>query len=301
MPVIFLRSIPSDAVRFEPLREVVDGQQRIRTLVSFIAPDLLPDFNPQRDSFTVRRNHNRELAGKSFSQLSPEIQQRLIDYEFSVHVFPSDIDDREILQIFARMNATGVKLNAQELRNAEFFGEFKSLMYELAAEQLPRWRKWGVFSEGNIARMEEVELTSEFALLMLGGIGKREQSAISAAYRRYEDEFPQAAEVARRYHAVMDAIDDQFDVRVTQFSKKTLFYSLFAAVYALQFGLDDAASRLDRRSAATITREQIAWLRTAAERIEQRTAPSQVIEATERRTTDAGSRQRLVKYLTQSQ
>jgi hypothetical protein len=218
-----------------------------------------------------------------------------------VHVFPSDIDDREILQIFARMNATGVKLNAQELRNAEFFGEFKSLMYELAAEQLPRWRKWGVFSEGNIARMEEVELTSEFALLMLGGIGKREQSAISAAYRRYEDEFPQAAEVARRYHAVMDAIDDQFDVRVTQFSKKTLFYSLFAAVYALQFGLDGAESRLDRRSAATINRDQIAWLRTAAERIEQRTAPPQVIEATERRTTDAGSRQRLVKYLTQSQ
>ena len=32
-------------------------------------------------------------------------------------------------------DATGVKLSQQELRNAEFFGEFKSLMYELAVEQ----------------------------------------------------------------------------------------------------------------------------------------------------------------------
>jgi len=173
MPVIFLRSVPSDSVRFEPMRQVVDGQQRIRTLISFVAPELLTDLNEDRDTFTVRRNHNRELAGRLFSQLDGEIQQRILDYDFSVHVFPSDTDDREILQVFARMNATGVKLSAQELRNAEFFGEFKSLMYDLGAEQLPRWRSWGVFTENAIARMEEVELTSEFALLMLNGIQKR--------------------------------------------------------------------------------------------------------------------------------
>ena len=205
VPVIFLRSVPSDAVRFEPKREVVDGQQRIRTLISFIAPDLLTDLNPTRDKFTVQRNHNRELAGKTFDQLDPAIQQRMLDYEFSVHVFPSDTDDREILQIFARMNATGVKLNAQELRNAEFFGIFKTTMYELAAEQLSRWRNWGVFSEYNIARMEEVELTSEFAMLMLTGISKKEQAAIKATYRRYEDHFAEGGEVARRFHSVMDS------------------------------------------------------------------------------------------------
>ena len=59
------------------------------------------------------------------------------------------------------MNSTGVKLNAQELRNAEFFGEFKEVCYELATEQLNRWRHWGIFSPDRIARMMEVELTSE--------------------------------------------------------------------------------------------------------------------------------------------
>lgn len=210
MPVIFLRSVPSDSVRFEPMRQVVDGQQRIRTLISFVAPELLNDLNEERDNFTVRRNHNRELAGRPFSQFDADIQQRILDYDFSVHVFPSDTDDREILQVFARMNATGVKLSAQELRNAEFFGEFKSLMYDLGAEQLPRWRSWGVFTENAIARMEEVELTSEFALLMLNGIQKKEQAAIKAAYRRYDEEFPHAKEVARRFHTVMDFIDKNF-------------------------------------------------------------------------------------------
>lgn len=294
MPVIFLRSVPSDAVRFEPKREVVDGQQRIRTLISFIAPNLLSDLNPSRDEFTVQRNHNRELAGKRFEGLDHEIQQRLLDYEFSVHVFPSDTDDREILQIFARMNATGVKLNPQELRNAEFFGIFKSLMYDLGAEQLSRWRSWGVFNEYNIARMEEVELTSEFALLMLNGPAKKEQPAITAAYRRFEEDFPRATEISRRFHSVMDFIEDNFDVRTTPFASKVLFYSLFGGVYALQFGL---RTDLQRVAANAVTKDHVAWMRSAADRIASKSAPDDVVEATERRTTDAGSRQRLIQYL----
>ena len=96
--------------------EVVDGQQRLRTVISYIVPDLLDDYDPARDFFTVQKAHNSELANKKFTELAPEIKQRILDYQFSVHVLPSHVDDREVLQIFARMNATGVKLNDQELR-----------------------------------------------------------------------------------------------------------------------------------------------------------------------------------------
>jgi hypothetical protein len=298
MPVIFLRNLPADRKSFEPSREVVDGQQRVRTVLSFIAPDLLDDFVADRDAFTVQRNHNRELAGKPFTQLDPDIQQRILDYQFSVHAFPSDTDDREILQIFARMNATGVKLNAQELRNAEFFGEFKTLMYELAAEQLENWREWGVFSERDIARMQEVEATSEFALMMLSGVGKREQTAINAAYKRYDEDFPEGRQVARRYHTVMQTIDDRIDVRMTPFRRKALFYSLFAALYDLQYGI---GSDLSSARLASVPRENITWLHEAAERIEDDLAPDEVMEATQRRTTDAGSRLAVIDYLTHPQ
>jgi hypothetical protein len=43
------------------------------------------------------------------------------------------------------MNSTGLKLNSQELRNAAWFGEFKTSMYAISAEQLQRWRKWRIF------------------------------------------------------------------------------------------------------------------------------------------------------------
>jgi len=294
MPVIFLRSVPSDVVRLEPNREVVDGQQRIRTLISFVAPELLNDPTP-RDIFVVQRNHNRELAGKSFDKLPDDLRQRILDYEFSVHVFPSDTDDREILQIFARMNATGVKLNAQELRNAEYFGQFKDLMYELGAEQLARWHTWGVFSEYQIARMLEVELTSEFALLMLSGVTKREQSAISAAYRRYDDGFPEAKEVAKRFHLVMDFIADRFDVRVTPFASRVVFYSLFGAVYHLHFGLNAEVTHVPAKA---VSKEAVTRLHWAADQIAEGSAPQGVIDATTRRTTDAGSRLQLISFLT---
>jgi hypothetical protein len=92
----------------------------------------------------------------------------------------------------------------------------------------------------------------------------------------------------------MDFIDKNFDVRVTPFASKVLFYSLFGSVYDLQFGL---GSDMTRRSATTVSRDEIGWISSAASLIEERTAPDEVIEASTRRTTDAGSRQRLIGFL----
>jgi uncharacterized protein with ParB-like and HNH nuclease domain len=71
MPLIFLRDRPSRLDTLEPDREVVDGQQRIRTLISYISPDTLPDLK-QEDQFVISRAHNRDLAGRAF----PELQAR---------------------------------------------------------------------------------------------------------------------------------------------------------------------------------------------------------------------------------
>ena len=117
-----------------------------------------------------RKRTTKDLAGKPFKDLPLDVKQSILDYQFSVHVLPSSVDDREVLQIFARMNATGLKLNAQELRNAAYFVEFKTSMYAISAEQLPRWRRWRTFTEAQISRMLEVEITSEFAQLMRSGI-----------------------------------------------------------------------------------------------------------------------------------
>jgi len=245
MPIVFLRE-RTDLKTLEPVREVVDGQQRLRTLIAFIEPNLLKDYNEAKDSFTIKKGHNEELAGKSFRQLDADQKKQILNYDFSVHILPSDTDDRDVLQIFARMNSSGVKLNDQELRNAKYYGAFKKLSYTLAYEQLSRWRDWKIFSELEIARMSEVEETSEFIKLMLNGIQSKSQPALNRLYEQYEDIFPHEAEVTRRFHFVMDRIEESLgsQISISAFTRVGLFETLFVFYYDLLFGLGSKLKRL---------------------------------------------------------
>src|SRR4051812_44405052 len=57
IPIVFLRE-QTNLDTLEPSREVVDGQQRLRTLLSYIEPESLRDFDPERDSFEIKKSHN---------------------------------------------------------------------------------------------------------------------------------------------------------------------------------------------------------------------------------------------------
>ena len=296
IPILFLRERYKDLNSFEPIREVVDGQQRVRTVISYVAPHLLKDLNKNREPFTVLPSHNVELAGKEFKHLSDDLKKSILDYQFSVHVLPSGTDDREVLQIFARMNSTGTKLNPQELRNAEFFGEFKTSMYETALRHLNRWRAWKVFTEDNISRMDEVELTSEFAIYMLQGISARRKVMLDRIYDEKDSCYPERDEVERRFDVVMDSINDTLgnDLPHMLFHRKTLFYGLFAIMYEIQFGGNAISVRA---KAKQISNQQILALRQTAEDLEKENVPPNVIEATARQTTNLSSRDTLFKYL----
>lgn len=267
IPIIFLRE-KTDLRTLEPLREVVDGQQRLRTIFSFIEPALLPNFEPIRDEFTVTKSHNQEIAGIPFQEIDSTIRQRILNYEFSVHVLPSDTEDREVLQIFSRMNSTGMKLNKQELRNAEFIGAFKRLAYSLAYEQLNRWRDWKVFSENDIARMLEVEETSDLIRSMLDGIHGLSQPALDKLYRKFEDEFPFEKEATRRFQTVMDEISSTLGELISSspFSRRVLFHTLFTLAYDLLFGLSTSLEK--RAQPNKIDRKFVVAFNIAVERIQ---------------------------------
>ncbi len=301
MPIIFLRDQKTDLKTLLSKREVVDGQQRIRTVLSYVYPDGLRNFNKQKDGFTIKRVHNKDLADLSFEELDPDLKQRILDYQFSVHVLPANVDDREVLQIFARMNATGVKLNEQELRNADFSGEFKTLSYALAAEYLEYWRTWGIFTEYNIARMNEVELTSEFFMLMLRGavLGKT-QTSINSFYKTNDEDFENRDEVEKRFRHVLETIENKLgeSLSVLPFKKKTLFYSLFASIYHLAYGLEHHIS--NKAKPKPISNIQMSRIRKCGEDIQSNDAPEHVKDAIARRTTHQSSRKTIVEYLTNS-
>jgi len=299
VPLIILREKRSDISRLEPVREVVDGQQRLRTLFAYVDPKLLSNYHPGRDSFLLLLDHNKDYAGLPFSSLPNNVQQSVLDYEFSVHILPADTDDREVLGIFARLNSTGVKLTPQELRNAQFFGAFKTKMYELATEQLYRWRQWNIFTEYNLARMQEVELVSELSLMMIRRqvIGKT-QKALDGIYKEKDKDFPEQDEITRRFCTIMDTIDDLFGAKLKAlpFKRKALFFSLFAFLYDYRFGFHSDLLSKVRARGVHIPRFAKSLVE-AAERISRKQAPEDVLNAAARRTTHSNSRKRIVTYL----
>jgi len=296
IPIIFLRDRRTNLKTLQQIREVVDGQQRIRTLIAFISPDLLEDYKPERDFFQILPSHNKEFAKKSFNELPSDICQRILDYEFSTHVLPTTTGDREVLQIFARINSTGLRLKQQELRNAEYFGELKISVYDYALKQLTRWRDWKIFTEDNIARMDEVEFASELYYLMINGISGRSQQSLSAMYKTYDDTFNDRKEVESRFEHIMDCIEDNLGdkIRISVFKKKTLFYILFAILYDICFGVN---SSLAHKTPKRITQKQLNKLIEISDLFDSDELDEEVREAATRRTTNVKERRILFSFI----
>jgi hypothetical protein len=298
VPIVFLRDLGTDPKTFQPRREVVDGQQRLRTVLSFVAPSLLPDFDSNRDAFQVAKAHNPDVSGKDFPELDSQSQQIILNYEFSVQVLPPGMDDREVVQLFRRLNSTNYVLNKQELRNATFFGDFKSSALLLSAEQLHRWRQWGTFSDDDISRMHEVELTSECMLSLIDGkVSGRSSKRLDLVYQQFEEAFKYRVEVERRFQSAMEAIYE--NLAKTHASspllKKRLIYTLIASVADALFDLTSPLSK--RVPVKKISPSSWSKLASASEAIQKRTASKSVLDASDRRTTNVKERQVLFGYL----
>jgi hypothetical protein len=261
IPIVFLRE-KTDVEKMTTVREVVDGQQRIRTLLSFVQPEALKDFDETFDDFKISRTHNSTLAGKKYADLTAEMKKRILSYKITVHILPADTDDRQILDIFRRMNATGTKLNAQELRNAEYFGEFASSVYDLASQYLDEWRSWGLFSEMEIARMREVEFVSELYILSLNGITEQAEKVIDNYYKENDTTFANRKAVERRVTAILKKIDDDFGTEISTsiFANKIWFYPLFAAVTDYFYGLGSPVTGAAIRPLSTDISTALNWV-----------------------------------------
>lgn len=295
IPIIFIRE-RSKATDIEPHREVVDGQQRLRTIISFVQPSLLRDPRPG-DQFELSKKHFPNDAGKSFRQLSREQRDTILSYQISTHVLPPSASDRLVLQIFARLNSTGTQLTNQELRNAEFFGQFRRLSYDLAYEHLEHWRKWGIYSEQQIARMDEVEMTSDLlGFTYLGTKGKSKKS-LDDLYKEYDDNAPYEAEVRKRFRATMEEIDHNFGDRMSEmeYSRSAMFFTLFCAVHELVFEFPDTLSK--RITARQLKGSNVAGLKQANTEIATGRVPRKYADAFERATADLGRRERRLEFL----
>lgn len=131
-----------------------------------------------------------------------------------------------------------MKLNAQELRNGKYFGPFKRSAYGLAFEHLEFWRQNRIFTERNIARMAEAELTSELIILEIGGLQDKKNS-IDDFYNKFDEKFPVKEKVERTFQTTLDEITEAAGdaLQESEFRRSPLFYSLFSVTYHRLFGV----------------------------------------------------------------
>lgn len=288
IPIILLRQVQNLETLSMKL-EVVDGQQRLRTLLAFIDPDSLSDFDAQADRFMVRAIHNPDIAGKAFSKLTNETKQSLLAFELSTHVLPATTGDELVFRMFARLNSTGLSLNKQEIRNSEFHGVFKTLVYELSFQSLDYWRKWQLFSNDQISRMDEAEAVSEYLLAMINGVQGKSQPRISRFYADHEETLERAEILRKRFETVMVLIDASLGSVLPQsaFKRSALFYSLFSSIYEHVYGLGSPLKRAKPKSLPAGLANRLGKL---SKRIRTKDLPEKVQDAMDKATGNTARR-----------
>jgi hypothetical protein len=255
VPPLYLRVI-QDTSKKAIVREVVDGQQRLTALLGFM-----------NDDYALSKNIQSESVGKQFSELEPHQKDAITQYSFICEIFYG-ADDSDILQIFARLNTYSVKLNDQELRNGQYFGRFKQAAYSLALEHLEFWRKHRLFTEQAIARMQEVELTSELMIALLAGMQDKKKS-MDSFYEKYDEKFVDRKRTVDHFRTVVDGLNDSLPDGLghTEFRRVPLFYSLFCTVAHRLYGLP--SERLPNAAAARLSKEDREGLHNAVAKLSE--------------------------------
>ena len=205
------------------IRVVVDGQQRLRSIFDFI-----------NDGIKISRAHNKEHSGKTFSQLPEELREDFMQYEIGCDILNSE-PLSELLDIFARINRYTVKLNAQEMRNANFSGFFKSAAYGLGYRYVDHWLAGKIVSKTSINRMSEAELASDILGCFL--VQMQSSKAIESTYRKFEDEEGEVPLATERFEAAVDStafIYSEDEMKSTAWSSKHMYFTLVTTIGHIQ-------------------------------------------------------------------
>jgi hypothetical protein len=210
---------------------VVDGQQRLKAVLDFFQGTLV-----------LSKRHNPDLGGVTFQALPDPVQTNFLEYEMSTEVM-EDASDSEVWAMFERLNTYTLTLNHQERLNAKWFGEFKQTAYKLAAEEsaLEAWKRLRAFTNIQIARMKEVEFTSDVMVAIARGIS--DITAIGKAYEDFDVEFPKREVVKDTFARALRYVTGELGgaVAATRFHNRAWFYSLMVAAADALIGIPDGS------------------------------------------------------------
>jgi|688.fasta_scaffold206068_1 hypothetical protein len=215
IPKLYIYQV-TDLKTRKTTKEIVDGQQRSTTILSFY-----------NDEFKI--SGNSQFRGRKFSQLEEEDQSKFLNYQLGIDSFLYATPD-EIRQTFKRMNSYTVPLNAQEKRYAISQGAFKWFITELSNKYAETLKDIGVFSEKELSRMDDAKFLSDIISTLFHGIERFSDPGLDKLYKDYEDDFPNSVEINQQIDNAFYWILKWKEIHRTEIVKSYNFYALLLSV-----------------------------------------------------------------------
>lgn len=221
VPTLYVRHY-LDINKEASIKEVVDGQQRLRAIFGYL-----------NDEYAARHPNYPKSVKYSQLKVAEKTHFKMTKLSIGTLVNASEAD---VIEIFGRLNSISKTLNPQEKRNARFSGRMKYFCLKLASEKVTFWRESNIFSATDISRMVEVQFISDFTLNLLKGLSDFSPAAIDNMYQQYEDEFDEEDSIRKRFDRVFSMIEQlgaEF-FNDTIFSRTPIFFSLLVALDQLK-------------------------------------------------------------------
>lgn len=212
-PEIYLADGDIDLETKKSTRIVVDGQQRLDTIFSYINGDL----------------PTREIP--LFKDLSSKQQTAFYDYKIVVRDL-GRLEEEEVIEIFKRINSVSYALNAMEINNALYEGEYITTAQEIEASK--EFEELDIFNQNQYARMKD----TEYILLIMSTIEEggyfTGNSEIERYIKLYNDEYKDSSKMKNDVVRVCRMILKQNLPVDSLWWRKTSFFSLIVELIKLK-------------------------------------------------------------------
>lgn len=229
IPEIYLWNTGTDEDTGDTKYSIIDGQQRCGAIFQFIA-----------NTFKLKENHLDSnstkftvVKNRHFKDLEKEEKKALWAYIFSVRLVRSQVDRDSIVKMFLRLNSNNMTLNPQELRNAEFEGEFMTLASTLA--DLDFWEENKIFGVADRRRMRDISFIGTLLVFMKKGISEDISNAnLNQIYDLYNDEYPDKGKDQEKFESILSSIQEIINSnseRMKFLRRQVHMYTLFTVIY----------------------------------------------------------------------
>jgi hypothetical protein len=227
-PEIYIAAGHVDTKTGEGAEVLVDGQQRITSLYQYF-----------KDSIDLRLPGNIP----KYSDLDESAQVAFLEYKVVVRDL-GNMQIDQIKQVFQRINSTSYGLNAMEIHNARYGGEFKELAETISRREFFEDNR--VFTSTDIKRMGDVLFCSSLIATIMSTYFNRDKD-VEDFLEKYNEDFPMKDQILSQVDRVLEFISRMNFERKSRAFKKADFFTLFVECYNLlvkeHASLDVASAR----------------------------------------------------------